>query len=134
MRVSVLETTLKSTQPRFATRLVTLYISISIIFLGYIFYGHIFWHILNPFELPPRRPFVVTFLKMSAKSSDFSAEAEDANEIIMSLVCSEVATFDVLEAMVKKVKSSSLSALKEALKSELPIAYGGMEESREAIQ
>ena len=52
-------------------------------------------------ELPPR-PLVITFLKMSAKSKDFNAEAEDANEIIMSLVCSEVEKFKDLDAMVKK--------------------------------
>ena len=82
---------------------------------------------------PDFRPFVITFLKMSAKSKDFDAEAEDANEIITSLACSEVESFDVLEAIVKKVvisKSVSLSALMEALKNELPIAYGSMSESR----
>ena len=53
-------------------------------------------------ELPPR-PLVITFLKMSAKSKDFDAEAEHANEIIMSLVCcGEVEKFADLDAMVKK--------------------------------
>ena len=79
------------------------------------------------------RPFVITFLKMSAKNCDFDAEAEHANEIIMALVCAEVPNFADLEPMVKRAVTSkkvSLSALKEALKSELPIAYGSMEDNR----
>ena len=55
------------------------------------------------------RPLVITFLKMSAKSKDFDAEAEDANEILLSLVCSdEVKKFKDLEAMVKKATKGAI--------------------------
>ena len=58
-------------------------------------------------ELPPR-PLVITFLKMSAKSKDFDAEADDANEIVMSLICSEVKEFQVLDAIVKKATKGAI--------------------------